>query len=73
MMKGKRPASAREAPAVEDLIRRAREHRPDLRAYRLGLQRAQLEWLQGTGRAAQPDQRPPLAEVSDSGPRQSGE
>jgi outer membrane protein, heavy metal efflux system len=38
-------AAAREAPAVEDLIRRARDHRPDLRAYRLGLQRAQLDWF----------------------------
>jgi outer membrane protein, heavy metal efflux system len=38
-------ATAREAPAVEDLILRARDHRPDLRAYRLGLERAQLEWL----------------------------
>lgn len=38
-------AAAREAPAVENLIRRVRDHRPDLRAYRLGLQRAQLEWL----------------------------
>ena len=38
-------AATREAPAVEGLIRKAREHRPDLRAYRLGLHRAQLEWF----------------------------
>ncbi len=34
-----------EVPALEDLIRKARHHRPDLRAHRLGLQRAQLDWL----------------------------
>jgi cobalt-zinc-cadmium efflux system outer membrane protein len=38
-------ASARAAPPVEELIRRALTHRADVRAYRLGLQRAQLEWL----------------------------
>jgi len=34
------------APSVEELIRIALTHRPDLRAYRLGLHRAQLDWLQ---------------------------
>jgi outer membrane protein, heavy metal efflux system len=33
------------APSVEELIRIALTHRPDLCAYRLGLHRAQLEWL----------------------------
>ena len=33
------------APPVEELIRIALTHRPDLRAYRLGLHRAQLDWL----------------------------
>ncbi|MFI5459394.1 MAG: TolC family protein [Isosphaerales bacterium] len=32
-------------PPVEELIRIALTHRPDLRAYRLGLHRAQLDWL----------------------------
>ena len=33
------------APPVEELIRIALARRPDLRAYRLGLYRAQLDWL----------------------------
>jgi len=33
------------APSVEELIRIALTHRPDLHAYRLGLHRAQLDWL----------------------------
>jgi cobalt-zinc-cadmium efflux system outer membrane protein len=34
-----------EAPPAEELFRRAMIHRPDLRAHRMGLVRAQLDWL----------------------------
>jgi outer membrane protein, heavy metal efflux system len=33
------------APPVEELIRKALDRRPDLRAYRLGLERARADWL----------------------------
>jgi cobalt-zinc-cadmium efflux system outer membrane protein len=38
-------ARDQDVPPVEELIRRALMHRPDVRSYRLGLQRAQLDWL----------------------------
>jgi cobalt-zinc-cadmium efflux system outer membrane protein len=38
-------AGDQDVPRVEELIRRALMHRPDVRSYRLGLQRAQLDWL----------------------------
>ena len=36
---------AGDPPAADELIRRALHHRPDLRAYRLGVERAQADWL----------------------------
>jgi cobalt-zinc-cadmium efflux system outer membrane protein len=38
-------ARDQDVPPVGELIRRALMHRPDVRSYRLGLQRAQLDWL----------------------------
>ena len=50
----------REPPAAEELIRRALHHRPDLRAYRLGVGGAS-GLVEGPGRAALPDDLQPVA------------
>ena len=66
-------ARASDAPPVEELIRSALGHRPDLRAHRLGLQRAQLDWLKALIEPlSQITVRPWPGRLDWAGPRPAG-